>query len=394
MSGATIAPALPAIHAHFSGVENADLLVRLVLTIPALFIALGAPLAGLVVDRVGRKPMLVGSTVLYVVAGGSGYVLATLPGILAGRALLGIAVAGVMTSATTLIADYYTGDRRDGMLGLQAAFMSLGGVVFLPLGGFLADIGWRVPFLIYVSAAALVPLMVLSVYEPTLDGTDPRPDPTTCDPATGVPVSHPDDGPGTSVSDRVPVRAIAIAYLAALVTMVAFYMVPVQIPFYLETLAPVSASAVGLAIAGMTLTSGVVSTQFHALRAHLGARTIAALVFGLMGIGYVVIGTGSGYYRVVVGLAITGVGLGLLFPNLNSWLADHAPEASRGRVLGGLTSAVFLGQFLSPFLTQPVVTQVGLGKGYSVFGIVLLALCVAVLGTRLPGRLGEMASVR
>lgn len=112
MSGATIAPALPGIHAHFSGVENADLLVRLVLTIPAFFIALGAPVAGLVVDRMGCKPMLVGSTALYVVAGGAGYVLATLPGILTGRALLGIAVGAVLTGATTLIADYYTGDPR------------------------------------------------------------------------------------------------------------------------------------------------------------------------------------------------------------------------------------------------------------------------------------------
>jgi hypothetical protein len=35
MAGATIAPSLPAMQAHFSEVGQADLLVRLVLTVPA-----------------------------------------------------------------------------------------------------------------------------------------------------------------------------------------------------------------------------------------------------------------------------------------------------------------------------------------------------------------------
>ena len=46
MASATIAPALPAMHAAFSDLPNVDLLVRLVLTIPGLFIVLGAPAAG------------------------------------------------------------------------------------------------------------------------------------------------------------------------------------------------------------------------------------------------------------------------------------------------------------------------------------------------------------
>jgi hypothetical protein len=42
MAGATIAPSLPAMRQFFASVNNADFLVRLVLTAPALFIAIGA----------------------------------------------------------------------------------------------------------------------------------------------------------------------------------------------------------------------------------------------------------------------------------------------------------------------------------------------------------------
>ena len=46
MSGATISPALPEMQAQFSGTRNAELLVRLVLTMPALFIIICGPIAG------------------------------------------------------------------------------------------------------------------------------------------------------------------------------------------------------------------------------------------------------------------------------------------------------------------------------------------------------------
>ncbi|MEO0013265.1 MAG: Bacillibactin exporter, partial [Cyanobacteriota bacterium] len=146
MSGATIAPSLPAMQEYFADVPNSALLVRLVLTIPALFIAIGGLFAGQLVDRLGRKPLLIGSALLYGIAGSSGFILNSLGAILVGRALLGLSVAGIMTGVTTLIGDYYTGQTRANFMGLQAAFMGLGGVVFLSVGGFIADLNWRFPF--------------------------------------------------------------------------------------------------------------------------------------------------------------------------------------------------------------------------------------------------------
>src|ERR687896_1758333 len=92
LAGATIAPSLPAMQVRFSEVAHADLLVRLVLTVPALFVVIGAPIAGLMVDRWGRKPLLVVSIPLYGLAESSGFLLESLSGILVGRALLGLAV--------------------------------------------------------------------------------------------------------------------------------------------------------------------------------------------------------------------------------------------------------------------------------------------------------------
>lgn len=187
MSGATIAPSLPVMREHFSNVANADYLVRLVLTAPSLCVAIAAPFAGVMIDQIGRKPLLAVTLLVYGLAGSSGLWLNSLGLILVGRALLGLSVAGIMTTATTLIADYYTGSVRARFLGLQSASMALGGVVFLSVGGFLADMNWRMPFLIYLVAWVLLPLVLLFLPEPSRTSQSSTPQ-------SGVPV-EPDSLP-------------------------------------------------------------------------------------------------------------------------------------------------------------------------------------------------------
>ena len=85
----------------------------------------------------------------------------------------------------------------------------------------------------------------------------------------------------------------------------------------------------------------------------------------------------------VVGLLIGGLGLGVLPPNLNVWVASITPSAKRGRALGGLTMALFLGQFFTPIITQPLIQQVGVAGTFGVIGSVSLLLAIAFVGTDL-----------
>jgi MFS family permease len=73
-----------------------------------------------VIDRFRRKGLLGLSVFLYGLAGSSGFLLDQVGLILLGRMLLGFSVAGIMTTATTLIVDYYMGAARAKFLGLQA----------------------------------------------------------------------------------------------------------------------------------------------------------------------------------------------------------------------------------------------------------------------------------
>ncbi|ELZ06119.1 MFS transporter [Natrialba asiatica] len=363
MAGATIAPALPAIQREFATAPNAAVLVGLVLTTHGLFIAVGSPVIGALADRYGRRWLLLVSTVVYALAGGSGFVLDSLVAILAGRAVLGLAVAGVMVTVTALITDYYEENRRETVLGRQGAFMSFGGVVLLPLAGVLADIGWRVPFLVYTVALVLLPAMAFALPESDRQKSSE-------DRLTSV-----DDLRRTLAG--FPLGTLALISALGLVSQIIFYMIPVQIPFYLETQTGASATLVGGVLAAATGTGGAVSLLYGRIRSSMSVIAIVALTFAFMSVGYVVIGVSGTFLGIVAGLAFVGAGIGLILPNLNTWITAVTPETVRGRALSGLTSALFLGQFLSPIVVRPVSEVVGLGATFLGVGVVLVVGAVA-----------------
>ncbi len=360
MAGATIAPSLPAMQTWFANVPNADFLVRLVLTLPALFIVICAPLAGILIDRVGRKPLLLAATVLYAIAGCSAFFLDSIWLILIGRALLGVAVAGIMTSVTTLIADYFAGEERARLLGLQASFMSLGGVFFLVFGGLLADVGWRFPFLIYLVSFGLLPFAAFSLFEPA------RAPQTSAEKETDASLF------GFISADKNSL----LIFAAACFGMAVFYLIPLQVPFHLGELSQSSGAQSGMAIACANVFGALISLRYKYLQARFGFVKIYAAAFAAMAAGFAVIGAARSFWVVLIGLAISGLGAGLLLPNASSWLTSIAPEKVRGRAVGALTMWIFLGQFVSPFYSQPLVAKFGVGNSFLILSIVIAAVAL------------------
>jgi MFS family permease len=104
-------------------------------------------------------------------------------------------------------------------------------------------------------------------------------------------------------------------------------------------------------------------------QARLTFGGIMVLVYLFMGAGYGMIAIAPTYVMVLVGLLLAGIGLGLLMPNMNVWLSSTVPTLSRGRVLGGLTTCIFLGQFFSPIISQPITQQIGMAATYGLFGL-------------------------
>ncbi|MGY2894828.1 MFS transporter [Deinococcus sp. UYEF24] len=165
-------------------------------------------------------------------------------------------------------------------------------------------------------------------------------------------------------------------YAVAAVYMTVFYLMPVQLPFRLHDL-KVPPSLVGLVLGAVTLAGGLSALSLT----RWGARVASPLRLAgagmlLQGAGWVLVGLADHLPLLISGLLLGGAGGGLVLPLVASRLGLLAPPAVRGRVMSGMTSAIFLGQFLSPVLAQPLVNVAGVKLAF--LGGAALALLVGL----------------
>nr|WP_282450979.1 MFS transporter [Marinobacter bryozoorum] len=363
LAGAIIAPSLPGMNQHFGG--DAEVAVQLVLTMPALMITLFSPAMGYLADRFGRRNLLLVALLIYGLAGLSGFLIDRVDVLILSRAILGMAVAGIISISTTLIGDYFAPGERARFLGLQGSFMALGGVVFLNLGGALADWSWRGPFLVYIAGLLLLPYARSVLYEP--DKADDQ-----------------DAVPGRdTTAEPFPWGRVILAYSLGLLSMAMFYMVPAQLPFLLTERHEVSGTAIGLALSTTPMAAALVSFSYGRIKPWLTVSTLYVVGFVLVTLGFSIVGFATSYALTLVGVALAGLGFGIFLPNTNVWLMRITPAAYRGRVFGGSSSAIFLGQFLSPLVVAPVAMVLGSLRDVYLAAAamcLLMAVIMAVLG--------------
>ncbi len=330
MAGAAIAPALPALRDHFSQEPGIELLSRLSLSLPALFMGLFGLPSGLLAQRWGHRPLLMASLLLYGLSGGAGSWLEGIYGLLLSRALLGIASAALITSSTLLIGALFEGQARERFLGLQAAFMGFGGVLFLSLGGWLSSIHWRCSFLPYLFSLLLLPLLWSSL------------------PSSGL---KPEPREKMEEGRSEPCGGI---FLAAFLGSLAFYVLPTQLPFYLRELGDPDPRSAGYLLALMTLLASFVSLGFVQILSRIPAAPLRRLTYLLLALGVGGLGLVSGLWGVGLVVALMGLGMGLFLPLLMEALLSKSSPAQRARRAGWLTTSMFLGQFASPLLSEPL----------------------------------------
>ncbi|MBA4490950.1 MFS transporter [Paracoccus sp. S1E-3] len=368
MSNATITPALIGLQQVFADNPHAHRLIPLLVTAPSLIVALVAPFAGVIIDRIGRRPPLLAGLVVYALAGTAGLYLHSLEAILASRLALGLGVAAIMTAQATLLGDYFAGPARGRLMGYQVAATNIGGMAFVTLAGVLAAQNARLPFAIYGLAILLLPILSRLLPEPprAVKGSDP------------VQVAAPGEPgwPGT----------VTIMAAAAGLTFVIFYMVPTLLPYLLAEIGAGAPQQTGRALSVMMLASSVLAVTSGWVRPILGRIGTPLAGYALLAVGFWLVSGAQGMKQVLAGAALIGAGLGLCMPTFLTTALNAAPARHRGLVSGLMTAAVFLGQFLSPLVLQPMVEKWGLPAVFALGarGCIALGLILGLTLSRRP----------
>jgi MFS family permease len=363
-----ITPVLPQLSAHFADVAGSEVLVPMIVAIPALLIAIFAPFAGQIVDRVGRKTLLLIAMFAYAVVGTAPAWLEGLPEILISRVLVGVCEAAIMTVCTTLIVDYFHEQRRNRYLAAQTITTTLAATVFIALGGALGVGGWHTPFWVYAISILIGIPMIFALWEPRA--------------ASGKAAAE--------VAQRVPVpwRRIAVPLLVTVFGGFTFYVMVIEVSYLVVAtgIAADNTAAIGGVAAVASLATAAGGITFARL-AKRGERLLMPIAFAFQAIGMLVVWAVPALPGLVVGAVIASFGSGLLLPSLLKWVVATTSFAERGRVTGWWTAAFFFGQFVTPILMGVLAGVIGsLGAAVGIVGIAaaIVAVLVAVALRRAP----------
>jgi MFS family permease len=322
-----LVPVVPRMMEHFGAVPGVQFLIPLMLTLPALCVALLAPVAGFVVDRFGRRRTLIGALVLYAISGVVPIFLDDLGAIIVSRVFVGAMEAVVVTASTTLIGDYFHGAERERWLANQTALASISSIFLAVLGGALGNISWRAPFAAYAISVVWAIGLLLWTWEP-VKSEQPKEDIA---------------GAGGLFPWAIMMPLAAISVFGG----VMFFLMQIQVTNVLAQSFDIKTpSQLGLFTGAAGLSVAVGSVLFRRL-ARARAATQLTIAFGLIGSGYVMMNHSPGVQFFTVWLLINQLGCGILLPSLAVLVMAALPFEFRGRGTGLFMTAWWLGQPLS-----------------------------------------------
>ena len=412
MCTGVVSPALPIIQKALEadGATDIGLVVKMMVVLPNVFIAIFAPIFGMLAPKIGKLRLLFGALVVYAIAGSSGAFLPTIYHILISRAILGITIAAVLTVVTTLIADYFDGPERSSLIGMQTMFMSVGSTVYGFLAGVLADIGWRNIFFLYAMALIYLPMAIKFLFNPEV-------------------VNY--EGERIKTDRKIVQNNVAILSICCvnMFVMVMFYMIKIQLPYMLYgdssinyvavphfhfspdnagkiasfvaitlfisltiayafvkifkksrkyivicclllveivafflllcshqyTSIKVNAKLVAICLSVEVIITTFVAFKYRRLKANRDFAVMCATGLAFMALSYLMLTHSLNYWMILVSMAVCGIGMGMLMPNSTLWVISITKPERRPLFIGIFNTSTYAGKFLSPFIAMPLL---------------------------------------
>jgi MFS family permease len=354
-------PAVPAIIDHFAADPDARWKVPMMVSAPGLTIALIAPFAGWFVDRIGRRPLLIGATLLYGIFGTAPFFLDSLNAVFASRLLLGVAEAAILTIVNTLIGDYWEDEgRRDWLMlqGVAGPFLASG---VIALSGPATAIRWNGIFLVYLIAFPIFFAMMAWLFEPKREGHS---------------VAQVADTPRATTP--FPWKPVALLGLVTLCASGLYYVFIINGGLAFREVGVTDPSALSAMTALPSLSVIVGALVFRALGGKSNAVQLSAF-FLMLGLGLLGIGMATSAKWMIAALVIQQTGAGMAVPSLIAWAQTKLPFEHRGRGMGIWTACFFFGQFSSPFLVHKLNDATGTMQGaFTAAGLIGLVLAVII----------------
>ena len=330
-----------------------------------------APLWGRLSDRIGRRPVMLGTiagTALALLLLGLAPCLAW---IFAARCLAGAFAANIGV-ASAYIADVTPDEERTRWMGMLGASFGVGFVLGPAIGGILAPAGHAVPMLVAAGLAALnLGFAAFSLREP----------PRHAAAAGGVPSTR------AAVLRDPLVRRLCLVNLAFSVGVT---QLETMFAFFMKDRFGYGEREVGFFLAGMAVLMGVIQAGgMRALSARFPERTLIVAGALLLAAGFGGLPLAGSQAALLAALVAAALGRAVFQPSLMSMTSVAAAAGARGAVMGTFQASAAIARVVGPLAAGWLYDR-ELGGPFWLAALLCLAVAWGARG--LPARVEAVAS--
>jgi len=325
-----IAPALPLFGRTFGvgaalvgSLVSVYALGRLILDVPA----------GYLVDRVGRRPVLLTSAIVVAVAATLAGSAGSFAQLVVWRFLQGIGSGLFTTAAMVAMADLGGPIHRGRALSVFSGAFLIGASLGPSVGGIVASHwGPRAPFMVYGGLAALCLVWVYLQVPETSPAAPRRP--------SDVPEAAPRPFPYVDLA------------LIGLVTFAVFFTRAggraTILPLFAYNQLGASATQVGMLLSSLAIMNMIVLYPTGALSDRFGRKLAIVPSVLLMALAFIQMSRASSFSGLLAGAVLLGIGSGVGGPAPAAYMADLGPPARMGAAMGLYRAIGDLGFFVGP----------------------------------------------
>ena len=350
----SIAPALPRI-AEDLAVSKAEIsLIMTVFTFPGIFLM---PVMGACADRFGRRNVVAASLILFGLAGSACFFVKDFYTLLVMRFLQGIGAAPLSSLNIAFISDIYSGHVRTRAMGYNQAVLSVAAAAFTVVGGALATLDWKYPFLLPLFGVP-IGLMVRFRLE--------------------SPVQQKNVQFAVYIKDAwqtVRSRPIVANYLITILGLIVVWGSYVSyLPILMALKLKSQPYTIGMVMMTMMITSALASSQMGKLSELMSGRMLFKMSFALYGVALILIPLIGGPWTMIAPVAVFGIAQGILIPNIQNYLGRFSSIENRGIVMSVYGSCIRIGQTLGPLIMGLLLPMFGINGIFFICAALALTL--------------------
>jgi MFS family permease len=355
----SVTPALPKVALELN---LEPLRVSLLVTAFALFACIFTPITGVLVDKLGRKKVLIPSLLLFGLSGCSCTFMPSFESMVVLRALQGVGAASLSFISITILSDLYSGRELVRMTGYNAGFLSIGTAAYPVIGGAVALLGWRYPFII---SALAFPVAIMAYF--WLGYDEPK-------------VSQSISEYLVHMFKNMKNSRLLSMVIINILNFIMFYGVYVTYyPFYLKKYFNASVLSIGVILSSTSVAAAITSFKIKDLSRRLNETRLLMTAFFFYTITLFIIPHIPDLCTSTIPAILFGAARGMCIAAVHTSLESLSSPKQRGATLcmGGL--GLRIGQFVGPLLMGAVFQLWGIKLIFYVGSFLSFAAFIFVL---------------